>query len=72
MIAKIESLIFFLWFSANRSDKTLKKPYDAARFADKPTSPTAIQLQEKVKLLEMDYKALHDKRLQDVRNCWLL
>lgn len=52
--------------TANRSDKTLKKSYDAAQFTDKPTSPAATQLQEKIKLLEMDYKALHDKRLQDV------
>lgn len=51
----------------NRADKTTKKPYDPAQFTEKSNLANAVQLQEKIKLLEMDYKTLHDKRLQDVR-----
>lgn len=53
--------------AGNRVDKTSKKPYDPAQFTEKPNPSNAVQLQEKIKLLEMDYKTLHDKRLQDVR-----
>lgn len=49
----------------NRGDKALKKPYDPAQFTEKP-NPSETKLQERIKLLEMDYKSLHDKRLQDV------
>lgn len=52
--------------AGNRSDKPSKKPYDPAQFTEKPNPSNAVQLQEKIKLLEMDYKTLHDKRLQDV------
>lgn len=55
----------FRYFTDIRADKTTsKKPYDPAQFTEKTSQPN--QLQEKIKLLEMDYKALHDKRLQDV------
>lgn len=58
---------FFYYFTDNRADKTAsKKPYDPAQFTEKTIQPNTNQMQEKVKLLEMDYKALHDKRLQDV------
>lgn len=52
--------------AGNRGDKAAKKPYDPAQFSEK-LNPANAQLQEKIKLLEMDYKSLHDKRLQDVR-----
>ncbi|XP_031621202.1 putative uncharacterized protein DDB_G0271606 isoform X2 [Contarinia nasturtii] len=51
---------------SNRVDKTTKKPYDPAQFTEK-TSPSNVQLQEKIKLLEIDYKTLHDKRLNDLK-----
>lgn len=54
-----------LYFTGYRSDKSLKKPYDPAQFSEK-ASPNETQLQGKLKLLQMDYKTLHDKRLQDV------
>lgn len=54
------------YFTDKTSDKTSKKPYDPAQFTEKTNSPSAVQLQERIKLLEMDYRALHDKRLQDV------
>lgn len=50
------------------SDKTNRRPYDPAAFTDPNDSVHLQESQQKVKLLEMDYKALHDKRLQDVRN----
>lgn len=53
-------------FSVARSDKTTKKPYDPAQFTDKTNPSNAVHLQEKIKILELDYKALHDRRLQDV------
>lgn len=53
------------YFVDIRADKTTsKKPYDPAQFTEKTTQPN--HLQEKIKFLEMDYKTLHDKRLQDV------
>ncbi|XP_055326690.1 uncharacterized protein LOC129580369 isoform X2 [Sitodiplosis mosellana] len=51
---------------SNRGDKATKKPYDPAQFTEK-SNPSNAQLQEKIKLLEMDYKSLHDKRLQDLK-----
>ena len=51
--------------TGNRGEKASKKPYDPAQFTEKP-NPSETKLQEKIKLLEMDYKSLHDKRLQDV------
>lgn len=66
-VTKIKPTTFV---SGTRSDKTSKKPYDPAQFTDKSSSPSAVQLQEKIKLLEMDYKSLHDKRLQDVSHAY--
>lgn len=66
-VTKIKPTTFV---SGTRSDKTSKKPYDPAQFTDKSSSPSAVQLQEKIKLLEMDYKSLHDKRLQDVSHTY--
>lgn len=43
-----------------------KKPYDPAQFSEVNGAPSESQLQGRVKLLEMDYKALHEKRLVDV------
>lgn len=67
LLETIDSRINSVVRLGNRADKATKKPYDPAQFTDKSSSPTAVQLQEKIKLLEMDYKTLHDKRLQDVR-----
>lgn len=45
-----------------------KKPYDPMQFTEKVDSSAALkEAHHKLKLLEFDYKALHDKRLQDVR-----
>lgn len=40
-----------------------KKPYDPLQFTDNGSHKEA---HHKLKLLEFDYKSLHDKRLQDV------
>lgn len=48
---------------------TTKKPYDPSQFAEGGNSDTMTAIREaqaKIKLLESDYKTLHDKRLQDV------
>lgn len=47
-----------------------KKPYDPLQFTEKVESGALKEAHHKLKLLEFDYKALHDKRLQDV-SCWL-
>lgn len=60
-----QTIFSFSFCIDNRSDKNLKKPYDPAQFTEK-LNPSNVQLQEKIKLLEMDYKSLHAKRLQDV------
>lgn len=59
-------------FSVTRVDTkpitNAKKPYDPSMFSESWTGDAA-QLQEslnKIKLLEYDYKSLHEKRLQDV------
>lgn len=45
-----------------------KKPYDPLQFTEKAGDSNALkEAHHKLKLLEFDYKALHDKRLQDVR-----
>lgn len=43
-----------------------KKPYDPMQFTEKVDNGTLKEAHHKLKLLEFDYKALHDKRLQDV------
>lgn len=43
-----------------------KKPYDPLQFTEKVESGALKEAHHKLKLLEFDYKALHDKRLQDV------
>lgn len=43
-----------------------KKPYDPVQFSEANGTSNESQLQEKIKLLEMDYKTLHEKRLVDV------
>lgn len=43
-----------------------KKPYDPAQFSEANGTSSESQLQERIKLLEMDYKTLHEKRLVDV------
>lgn len=44
-----------------------KKPYDPAQFSEASNGASSeSQLQERIKLLEMDYKKLHEKRLADV------
>lgn len=64
---------FFLRFCivlAARAEKSVlsnKKPYDPSPYSE--TSPESLPLQEalnRIKLLEDDYKTLHEKRLQDV------
>lgn len=52
--------------SGSRYDKTPKKSSDSAQFLESNGSSHSVQLQDKIKLLQMDYKTLHDKRLQDV------
>lgn len=58
-----------------KSDKpltngSLKKPYDPNQFTEGHSDgvTSTKEAQNKIKLLEFDYKALHDKRLQDVSN----
>lgn len=66
-IYEIECDSCFIFTDGTRNEKLSKKPYDPAQFAEATNgSAHDTQLQEKIKLLEMDYKALHDKRLQDV------
>lgn len=50
------------------SNPTTKKVYDPSQFAESSSDMvTALrEAQAKIKLLESDYKTLHDKRLQDV------
>lgn len=51
--------------SSNSS--TNKKPYDPLQFTEKVDNPALLkEAHHKLKLLEFDYKTLHDKRLQDV------
>lgn len=45
---------------------THKKPYDPLQFTEKLDNAALKEAHHKLKLLEFDYKALHDKRLQDV------
>lgn len=62
--------MFGFYFAAFRVEKVppnSKKPYDPSMYSE--ISDEMIHLQEsqnKCKLLENDYKMLHDKRLQDV------
>lgn len=69
---KKKSHEFLLHFSVTRVDAksmtNAKKPYDPSMFSESCTDDST-QLQEslnKIKLLEYDYKSLHEKRLQDV------
>lgn len=53
---------------SNTGPTSHKKPYDPLQFTEKAADSNALkEAHHKLKLLEFDYKALHDKRLQDVR-----
>lgn len=54
-----------------KSDKpgtshSAKKSYDPTQFSEGSPDGTLKEAQNKIRLLEFDYKSLHDKRLQDV------
>lgn len=66
-------LLFFL--VALRADRLVsmtsgtKKTYNPALYSDQNAEAMAIkELSNKLRLLEYDYSALHNKRLQDVSN----
>lgn len=53
--------------SASSSSSISRKLYDPSQFAEHSADSQALkEAFSKIKLLENDYKALHDKRLQDV------
>lgn len=72
---EIEIRVFSLAVSCKIPSSTgtsHKKPYDPMQFTEKSDNNSALkEAHHKLKLLEFDYKALHDKRLQDVSGHWV-
>lgn len=55
--------------TSSSSGATSKKTYNPALYSEQSSDAMAIkELSNKLKLLEYDYSALHNKRLQDVSN----